>query len=155
MTDTLYRLAYYSLNALPSGEDTEVEVRRILEVSRRNNAKAGITGALLYTNGCFAQILEGDYAAVERTFETIQNDERHTAIVPLQFEKVSARGFGPWSMAYVGTDENAIAETLGLARAEDFYPARCDGAELFKVLHGVLLAQERGAAMGVHAWTLT
>lgn len=146
MTATLYRLAYYSLNALPTGQDTEAEVRRILEVSRRNNARADITGALLYTSGCFAQILEGDYAAVERTFETIQNDERHTAIVPLQFEQVSERGFGPWSMAYVGTDRNAIAETLGLASAEDFDPASCDGADLFKVLHDVLRAQEHDAA---------
>lgn len=155
MTDTLYRLTYYSRSALPTGEDTEAEVRRILDVSRRNNAQADITGALLYTHGCFAQILEGGYAAVEQTFERIQTDERHTAIVPLQCELVSERGFGPWSMAYVGRDTNAIADALGLARAEDFNPASSDGAALFEVLHGVLLGQDRGAAMGVHAWTRT
>jgi hypothetical protein len=134
VTDALYRLAYYSLNALPGDRDAAAEVQRILAASRRNNARARITGALLFTRGRFAQILEGDYAAVERVFETIQNDERHTGVVPLQFEAVPERGFGPWSMAY------------GVGVAADFDPATCTGAEMFRVLRAVLLAQERPRA---------
>lgn len=146
MTETLYRLAYYSLNALPGDRDAAAEVQRILEASRRNNARARITGALLFTRGRFAQILEGEYRAVERVFETIQNDERHTGVVALQFEAVPARGFGPWSMAYVGTEPEDALRYDGVGVSAGFDPATCTGAEMFRVLRSVLLAQERPRA---------
>ena len=146
MTDGLYRLAYYSRNALPDAADVVEEVGRIIEVSRENNARAGITGALLYTEGCFAQILEGDYQAIERAFEAIQNDERHTAVVPLQFERIAERGFGLWSMAYVGTQQDGPADVLGRTAPAPFDPANCSGAELFGILRDVLREQERGVA---------
>jgi hypothetical protein len=142
MPETLYRLAYYSLNALPVETDLVSEVQQILRVSRENNARAKVTGALLFNRGCFAQILEGAYSEVERTFETLQSDERHTGIVPLQFEEVSERGFGPWSMAYVGTAAEDAGRYDGVGVASDFDPKTCTAAGLFQSLHRVMLTQE-------------
>ncbi|WP_161993780.1 BLUF domain-containing protein [Muricoccus nepalensis] len=99
----LHRLVYVSRNLLAgSPGETEAEVLGILAVSRRNNARVGITGALLFSTDCFAQVLEGPLAAVQATFERIQCDQRHTDTVVLSCEAVAGREFAGWSMAYAG-----------------------------------------------------
>ncbi|MFC0407393.1 BLUF domain-containing protein [Roseomonas elaeocarpi] len=102
-TESLYRLIYVSRNAL-AGVATEMEgeVTRILEASRRNNGRDGVTGALLFNEECFAQLLEGGSAAVHQVFERIQLDPRHQDTVVLECGPASRREFGAWSMAYAG-----------------------------------------------------
>ena len=101
--ESLYRLIYVSRNAL-AGVATEMEgeVSRILETSRRNNGRDGVTGALLFNEDCFAQLLEGSSAAVHRVFERIQLDPRHQGTVVLECGPAREREFGAWSMAYAG-----------------------------------------------------
>lgn len=140
MPRTLYRLAYCSRNAVPTGADFAAEMRRILDVSRRNNARIGVTGALLFNHDCFGQVLEGERAVLETLFETIETDERHCETVALQFEAVPERGFGPWSMAHVGT-LTAPADGFGVISA-DINPANCSAGELFDTLQRILIAQE-------------
>jgi len=73
---------------------------------------------LLYGEGCFAQVLEGSLAAVERTFERIQCDFRHADVVVLDSRAVDARMFGDWSTAYGGAlGPRASGARLGLKRA--------------------------------------
>lgn len=120
MTDTtpLHRLVYCSRNAIADvHDDVAREVEQLLAVSRRNNARDGITGALLYGEGCFAQVLEGPIEAVERTFERIQCDFRHADVVVLEVGIVQTRLFGDWSMAYGGALGPQAAARLGLKRA--------------------------------------
>ena len=120
MTETtpLHRLVYCSRNAIADAhDDVEREVEHILTASRRNNPRDGVTGALLYSEGCFAQVLEGPLAAVERTFERIQCDFRHADVVVLESRRADARMFGDWSMAYGGALGAQAAARLGLKRA--------------------------------------
>ena len=120
MTETspLHRLVYCSRNAIADAhDDVSREVGQILEVSRRNNRRDGVTGALLYGEGCFAQVLEGPLAAVEQTFERIQCDFRHADVIVLESTAVRARLFGDWSMAYGGALGAQAATRLGLDRA--------------------------------------
>ena len=60
MTETLYRLVYFSRNLI-TGMPAEIsaEIDSILASARRNNAPLGITGALIFNSGIFAQVLEG------------------------------------------------------------------------------------------------
>ena len=97
MTDPLYQLIYCSHMAASLDETP-----RILAVSRANNARDGLTGALLQKDGLFAQVLEGPLSAVERTFERIQCDARHDGVVVLRFAEVAERAFSEWSMADAG-----------------------------------------------------
>ena len=97
----LFRLVYVSRNLLPSAE-TEAAVLTILDVSRRRNPAIGVTGALLFSQDCFAQSLEGPMVAVEALFEHIQLDERHDQVVILEAGPVSHRDFGDWSMGFAG-----------------------------------------------------
>ena len=72
----------------------------ILEVSRRNNEAAGVTGLLVAGGRRFLQALEGPDAAVLATYARIHADKRHQALVLLSSSHVEARAFGDWSMAY-------------------------------------------------------
>lgn len=106
MSHDLFRIVYCSRNAV--GMDAPGLLDRILAVSRRNNAAERVTGALLYVDGNFAQVLEGDFAAVQRTFERIQADERHQDLVLMQANTVGERLFGEWAMGRA-TAENPDA----------------------------------------------
>lgn len=121
--ESLFRVVYVSRNLLAAA-DAEAEVARILDASRRNNPKVGVTGALLFSEDCFAQALEGPLDAVETTFERIQCDERHGDVVVLEAGTAKQREFPNWSMAYAGRcrDDRARFEQLvgptGRAREE-------------------------------------
>lgn len=55
----------------------DATLNEILSVSRRNNEPAGITGMLMYLEGGFLQVLEGERAQVESTYQRICADKRH------------------------------------------------------------------------------
>ncbi|WP_414645740.1 BLUF domain-containing protein [Bradyrhizobium sp. 27S5] len=68
-------------------------IRSILARSRSKNAKLGVTGALLFSEGYFCQVLEGDQAAVEEIFNVIECDVRHRDITLLTFRPSTPRRF--------------------------------------------------------------
>lgn len=93
-------LTYVSKSRLAS-EDAE-EVDAIVEASRKNNARVGITGALLFTGRDFAQTLEGDRQAVLDLMERIKRDPRHDQVEIVHQSDNPVRSFANWSMAYRG-----------------------------------------------------
>lgn len=90
----LTRLIYASSHNTASVE----VVDHILQQSRANNARDGITGALVVSEHCFLQLLEGDRAAVARTFMRIMVDKRHCDIQVVCARDVRNRLFLEWSM---------------------------------------------------------
>ncbi len=83
---------------------TEDEIMAILEVSRRKNAERNITGILLYKDGNFLQVLEGDEEAVTSLYRTIERDQRHKGLILLAKRKIAEREFPDWSMGFVNLD---------------------------------------------------
>ena len=71
----------------------------VLTVSRRNNARVGVTGLLVTGGKRFLQVLEGPDQAVLTTYARIQADARHYAFVSLACRQVAQRAFGHWDMA--------------------------------------------------------
>jgi hypothetical protein len=84
------------------------EIERMLESSHRHNAANGITGMLLYADGSFIQVLEGQADAVQETYTRIQADVRHHQIYKLLDEPITARDFPDWSMGF--RDLTALAD---------------------------------------------
>ena len=108
METGLHSLAYVSRNRIDGARRRcDEEIDAILAQARINNRRLGVTGALLYNDGCFAQVLEGPVDAVETLFETIQCDPRHGDVAVLHCQPVEARSFATWSMAYVGLPDEA------------------------------------------------
>ena len=87
-----------------------MDVKDILERSRRNNAAAGVTGALCLSSGIFLQCLEGDRTVVNALYHRILKDPRHQDPAILDFQEIVHRNFGTWSMGLV----NAVAENQAL-----------------------------------------
>lgn len=143
MSEILHRLVYYSRNLIPgSPEEVEAEIARILSVSRRNNDRVNVTGALMFNAGCFAQVLEGPAGSVEQTFERIQQDPNHGDVLLLSFEPVLERAFGNWSMGFVGSSEAGAARFGGLGGSSGFDISKMTGNALFETLHGLTLEEE-------------
>ena len=142
----IHRLVYYSRNRVTDGPLTAWIIRDILAASRKNNARVGVTGALMFNSGCFAQVLEGPRAAVEETFERIQQDERHGDVSLLGFEAVEHRAFETWSMGYVGGSQAGHVRFADIAGESGFEPKRFTGERLFETLHRLALDEEGVAA---------
>lgn len=100
----LFRLIYYSKMAAVDTDDPHrrADLKGILESAKRNNMANGVTGALLFNQIYFAQVLEGDRKAVTETFCRITQDPRHTDPVILEARAISERRFADWSMCFVG-----------------------------------------------------
>ncbi len=137
----LHRVLYCSRNLIPgTPEAVAADVRRILAVSRRNNARDGITGGLLFSEGCFAQVLEGPLDAVEGAFERIQCDERHSDVTVLQSGPIAARDFPDWSMAFAGPDETSSPIT-GVQMPDAFAGQSNAGDKLLDMLKAVIVRE--------------
>jgi hypothetical protein len=95
--DGLVRLAYFSS---VSSTWTPFDTPSILQVSRKNNRRLGITGMLLHDKRNYLQILEGEARLVGRLFGTIELDTRHAGVTEILRESVSRREFPDWSMGY-------------------------------------------------------
>jgi hypothetical protein len=99
------------------------QVEELLELSRGLNTRNDISGALLFTGGYFAQVLEGPQDKVHATMARITLDGRHAAVRPLLDEPTSQRRFGDWTMA--STDVPGADDLLGhLLTAPEVEPAR-------------------------------
>ncbi|PTM41538.1 BLUF domain-containing protein [Bosea sp. 124] len=97
-TIAIHRLVYVSKFNLGRVDSAPAALRDILSASRRNNAKDGVTGYLIF-DGEFLQILEGAEATVSGTFARIEGDSRHRQTSVLEWKPSSTRLFPTWSMA--------------------------------------------------------
>lgn len=137
----LHRLLYCSRNTIPGAiEAVAAEVRGILAISRVNNARDGVTGGLLFSKGCFAQVLEGPLDAVEATFERIQCDARHSEVIVLQTGPITKRDFPDWSMAFAGAD--AVGSSLAeVTLAGAFSGQSSAGDEMLDMLKALVVRE--------------
>ena len=93
------------------------ELNQILAVSRANNVALDVTGLLLFIDGGFLQILEGEERTVRELFDRIAADPRHwnTRIL---LDRESPRAFGGWSMGFErpGAADPETAGMFGITR---------------------------------------
>lgn len=79
---------------------THGEILNIVEDSRVNNEKIGLTGLLLFNSGNFMQLVEGEESVVNGLFRKIEKDRRHTDIKLLLKEPITHRNFSDWTMGF-------------------------------------------------------
>lgn len=94
----LVRLLYASRAANEFDADALSE---ILKQSKRNNQEHGVTGLLCYSGNLFMQVLEGGRGAVNRIYNRIASDPRHSDVELLSYEEIDERRFAGWSMGQV------------------------------------------------------
>lgn len=103
-------------------------ITSIVDVSRFNNARDGVTGALCFNANFFLQCLEGERGAVNETYHRILRDPRHEGALLLRYDEVSKRQFGDWSMGYLSSQAMAPDLLLQYGSNDRFNPEQL-GAE--------------------------
>jgi len=56
------------------------ELAELLQGARDTNAELGLTGMLLYAEGSFFQVLEGQADVVDALYDKIERDKRHDQV---------------------------------------------------------------------------
>ena len=137
MIHTVY---YRSHASLPIGSDLDREIDAILRVARERNGNDDVTGALVFSENKFFQVLEGPPSRVERTLERILRDARHSKHTVLHRVNRFERRFTGWSMAYVGDDPGIIEHCRSLTLTLSDLPVldkRVSGGVLRQMVDGV------------------
>jgi hypothetical protein len=118
----MYQVVYSSAAVEPF---SEAQLTELLARARRSNARLGVTGMLLYHEGSFLQVVEGDGDVPEALFQSISKDKRHHRIVPLLRRQVEGRHFEKWTMGF------AVAKNLpiNMPGFSDYLRLRGDAAE--------------------------
>jgi len=89
----------YASRAVPALDQEELIA--ILRKSKANNPAVGVTGVLCFSEGIFLQALEGGRSAVNKLYNCIATDARHTQVELLSYEEINERRFSGWSMGQV------------------------------------------------------
>jgi hypothetical protein len=93
----MIQLAYVSQSI---GLMSQQQLLELLDQARAINTEAGVTGMLLYKDGSFIQVLEGDEEAVRAIYGRIQRDPRHENVKTLYEEPAERRDFADWAMGF-------------------------------------------------------
>jgi hypothetical protein len=126
MTPMLEQVIYTSTATRPQTED---DLAALLDKAREYNEQLGLSGLLIYDDGAFFQILEGEDDALEQLYERIEQDPRHHDMFLLLRRPIAERNFAGWSMGFCcavdlpeplpGHAELRAARAAGLRTATD------------------------------------
>jgi FAD-dependent sensor of blue light len=95
---SVFRVFYVSRAA--SALDS-ASIQSILHAARRNNARLDVTGCLLFSGHCFAQVIEGAQPVVTALARRIAVDPRHVGLRFLSESQGNEREYADWAMGYL------------------------------------------------------
>ena len=106
----MYHLIYVS-SAVNLFSDQQL--KDLLEVSRRNNSERDLSGMLLYVDGNFIQVLEGEKADVLTIYDRVSRDPRHCGVITLLQGDITHRDFTDWSMGFRKLNKDSDTDLPG------------------------------------------
>lgn len=113
----LIQLVYISV---ATQQHDDRSLANMMQSASADNKKVGITGMLLYCDGFFMQVLEGEEAMVDAVFMRISQDLRHKDVMTILREPIDQRSFSGWSMGF-----RVLA--LGAVQSDPSYAPFFDG----------------------------
>lgn len=110
---SLYRLIFCSQRA-PTAEGGTEPADGIgvdfADAARQRNQAAQVTAVLLCTGAHYAQVMEGTRDALDRSFERIARDPRHTEVTVLSFAPTERRRFPDAAMTVIAARDDSYRE---------------------------------------------
>jgi len=91
----------------PAQEMSFLGLMRLLYHSYLRNTSIGVTGALIFENNRFGQVIEGPRTQIEDLWEKIQKDTRHKNIRLIESKLIEHRSFSKWTMIFQDSEEVA------------------------------------------------
>ena len=107
----LYRMIYSSE---ASEHMSPSDLVKILDDARVGNEARNVTGVLVYVDGLFCQVLEGERDVLEDLTENIRCDTRHKSMKLFHRSEIRQRTFDDWRMAYLDTSTAEMSRWAGL-----------------------------------------
>ena len=105
----------------------QLQLVDLLKQSRKYNRLWDVTGILLYLDGKFIQVLEGDKDIVLGVFERVKKDPRHNRVVVINEGKSESRIFKNWSMGFKKTSYSEFAAITGFKDIDTFFGEQTTG----------------------------
>ncbi len=118
---TLHRLVYMSTAV---GVLRAEELDRIYLRAKSANARAGITGLMLFYEGVFLQVLEGPEAGVASLLDRIRRDRRHANVTVLEAGPAAERMFADTPMRFVAARNLSAGEKQAFSDLRQAVSAR-------------------------------
>lgn len=103
-------------------------VNSIMAQARIHNPPQGLTGILCYSGDIFIQALEGGRTAVNSLYAHILRDKRHCDVQILQYEEITERRFGGWTMGQVNLAKLNTSVLLKYSELPELNPFAVSGA---------------------------
>jgi len=98
------------------------ELEQLLTELREKNRKQDITGVLIFADGVFMQVLEGDRSVLDTLMPKIRDDSRHHKVTVFHDAAIDERSFKKWRMAYASPSAEELsmwAELEGTGSIDD------------------------------------
>jgi hypothetical protein len=106
----MHHIIYMSQASKPLSPE---ELVRLLIQARSVNEQHYITGALVYGDNHFLQVIEGEEKAVTTLYQRIARDYRHQQVVKLADNPIQQRRFAQWAMAFDDVSADQFKELIG------------------------------------------
>lgn len=113
MQNPIYRIVYVSSAVKPFDK---AELLDLMRKACGKNQLLGLTGMLLYKDGSFIQLLEGEQSVVRELYRRIIGDPRHSAATLVMEEEVPERLFSDWSMGFRDLSDPDVQSTPGYSQ---------------------------------------
>lgn len=133
----LVRLLYASRAVAPI-DDRMLDA--ILDHSRTYNRERGITGILCANEAgsSFLQVLEGGRDEINRLYNRIVRDPRHTDLVLLEYAEIQERRFAHWRMGRVDLSRVNPSTILRYSERADLDPATLSAGPALALLEELI-----------------
>ena len=106
-----YQIIYSSQAKTPL---SMADLEEILVDARAGNERCQVTGVLVYVDGVFLQILEGEEGVLRGLMRSISADARHTDVKVFHEAEAGHRIFPDWRMACLSATPQQMAVWAGL-----------------------------------------
>lgn len=132
----LVRLLYVSRAQSPEVVNA---TQSILESARKYNLANGITGILCFGGGLYLQAIEGGRTQINVLYSHIVHDTRHRDVVLLDYQEISERRFGGWTMGQVNLAKLNTSIVLKYSEKPELDPYSVSGTVSLALLEELML----------------
>ena len=104
-----YAISYVS-TAAPGLDEKQVE--EIFKKTNAHNNGNGITGILLFSEGNFFQVIEGEKSIILDLYDKIQQDKRHQNIIKIFGREIKEENFVNYETEFISEKKKQNLETV-------------------------------------------
>ena len=132
---TLQRIVFYSTNNTPFTDELINDLAEgILESCVRHDPNGDLTGALLFNERYFVQVMEGDRIALAAKMWALAADKRHSTMVMLSADDIERRTFARWSVGFAGRSVASERLCLRFGASRTLDPTTMTGRAVLDLL---------------------